>query len=255
MYGYIYITTNKTNGKRYIGQSTRFDENYFGSGKLLKKAIDKYGQENFEKQILQVAFDKEELDVLEKEYISSYNAVLEDSFYNLASGGQGGNLGALVNQKISEAVSGDKNGMYGKRHSLETKEEMSKKRSGKSFGKVLSPEEKNKISTSVKNYFSRNPFAKEIHSIKQKEVWSNFSEDYRKEINLKKKKSLKEFYASEEGNRIKEKKKNAFSGENNPMFGKKPNRGKKWMNDGNTQAMVLDVEEKIKAGWTFGRIK
>jgi hypothetical protein len=47
--GYIYITTNKLNGKRYIGQhqSKDWDYKYFGSGIYLKRAIKKYGLENF----------------------------------------------------------------------------------------------------------------------------------------------------------------------------------------------------------------
>lgn len=45
MYGYIYITTNLTNNKKYIGKhaSSKFDENYKGSGKRLWNAINKYG--------------------------------------------------------------------------------------------------------------------------------------------------------------------------------------------------------------------
>ena len=48
-YGFIYITTNMVNGKRYIGQKKFCDgwKTYLGSGKLLKKAIKKYCKENF----------------------------------------------------------------------------------------------------------------------------------------------------------------------------------------------------------------
>ena len=50
----VYITTNKINNRFYIG--THVSENpldaYLGSGKLLIKAIKKYGKENFNKSIL-----------------------------------------------------------------------------------------------------------------------------------------------------------------------------------------------------------
>ena len=48
-YGFIYITTNMVNGMRYLGQK-KFDrgwKNYLGSGAVLRKAINKYGKENF----------------------------------------------------------------------------------------------------------------------------------------------------------------------------------------------------------------
>lgn len=49
MYGYVYITENKLNGKKYIGKHRAeiFDKSYLGSGKALKSAIKLYGKSNF----------------------------------------------------------------------------------------------------------------------------------------------------------------------------------------------------------------
>ena len=43
---YNYITTNKINGKRYVGMHStdNIDDKYLGSGQLLIKAINKYGE-------------------------------------------------------------------------------------------------------------------------------------------------------------------------------------------------------------------
>lgn len=48
----IYKTTNKINGKIYIGQTSK-DENvfYLGSGKTLLKAVKKYGKDNFDRKM------------------------------------------------------------------------------------------------------------------------------------------------------------------------------------------------------------
>jgi hypothetical protein len=47
---YIYITTNLINGKQYIGKHYGLiNDDYFGSGILLQKALKKYGKENFKK--------------------------------------------------------------------------------------------------------------------------------------------------------------------------------------------------------------
>ena len=92
MYGYIYLTTNTVNNKKYIGQHLgEFTTEYLGSGKILKQAIDKYGKENFTVILLDIANSKEELDNLEKKYIEEYNALYEDNFYNIHEGGTGGN--------------------------------------------------------------------------------------------------------------------------------------------------------------------
>lgn len=89
---FIYLTTNKVNGKKYIGQHTgSIDDDYVGSGKLLRRAIKKYGKKNFTREILAIAEDQEALDILERFYIEKHNAVGSEQFYNLTIGGTGGN--------------------------------------------------------------------------------------------------------------------------------------------------------------------
>lgn len=90
-YGFIYITTNLINGKKYIGQK-KIDNNsrwksYLGSGVHLKNAILKYGKENFKREIIDYADTMEELDELEVYYIDKYNAVDSEEYYNKVRGG------------------------------------------------------------------------------------------------------------------------------------------------------------------------
>ena len=54
-YGFIYITTNKINGKKYIGKKKYCGnyETYLGSGIAIKNEIAKYGRENFTREIIE----------------------------------------------------------------------------------------------------------------------------------------------------------------------------------------------------------
>jgi len=91
MNGYIYKTTNIITGKIYIGQSivTKRIKSYLGSGKLLIRAINKYGKENFIKEILIENIDnKHDIDLLEIRCINEYNTVSPHG-YNLEKGGNG----------------------------------------------------------------------------------------------------------------------------------------------------------------------
>lgn len=105
-YGFVYITENLVNGKKYIGQRKYVDgwEEYLGSGKLLQRAIRKYGKDSFHKTILQDAYSKDELNELEKHYIALYDACNSDEFYNLASGGTGGNVLEGYDEETRERI-------------------------------------------------------------------------------------------------------------------------------------------------------
>ena len=96
----IYKTTNKINGKVYIGQhKVKFlfaRDNYLGSGRKLKLAIKKYGKENFSKEIITIAMTQSEADVFEEYYIKEYDSTNPEKGYNILKGGQG--TGRLENQ-------------------------------------------------------------------------------------------------------------------------------------------------------------
>jgi hypothetical protein len=88
----IYKITNNINNKWYIGKHNGTDPNYMGSGKLLRYAMKKYGINNFSKEILEECNSLIELNQLEKRWILETNAVNDPMSYNLASGGEGGDL-------------------------------------------------------------------------------------------------------------------------------------------------------------------
>ncbi len=93
---YIYKTTNLTNGKFYIGKSTReINESaeYYGSGKILKLAIEKYGKDNFTKEIIDIADTLDELNTKEINWINTLDAKNRTKAYNIADGGSGGYTG------------------------------------------------------------------------------------------------------------------------------------------------------------------
>jgi len=68
-YYFLYKTTNKINGRYYIGihGTNDMDDGYLGSGVFLEKAIKKYGKDNFSRIILKYVNNYEELNKLERE--------------------------------------------------------------------------------------------------------------------------------------------------------------------------------------------
>jgi len=84
----IYKTTNELNKKMYVGQDTHNNQNYFGSGILIVRAIKKYGKENFKREIIDFAESIGELNEKERYWIKFYNCKFPDG-YNLTDGGYG----------------------------------------------------------------------------------------------------------------------------------------------------------------------
>jgi hypothetical protein len=89
----LYITINKLNGKLYAGK--RYwtpGTSYMGSGLALKKAIEKYGKENFEVRWFKLHINTPtDLERLEIKLIRRLRKKFGyDKCYNMASGGRGG---------------------------------------------------------------------------------------------------------------------------------------------------------------------
>lgn len=104
-YGFIYITTNMVNGKRYLGRR-KFSEDwkyYLGSGKVFRRAIKEYGRENFIRHIIDIAYTEEELNQKEYDYSVEFDVVESDDWYNLVYGG-GTTTGYKMSDETKEKI-------------------------------------------------------------------------------------------------------------------------------------------------------
>lgn len=151
----IYCYQNLINNKKYIGQSVdlknrrrAFSEKRVYSSQLFKRAVDKYGIENFQYSIL-THCEKEELNYYEKFYIARLKTNDREYGYNLTSGGDSQYLrdeewkkhmseswDEKRRKEQSEKYSGEKNGNYGKRWNDELRKRVSlivKERNKKTF--------------------------------------------------------------------------------------------------------------------------
>jgi len=90
MYYLIYKTTNKINQKYYYGAhcTNNVDDDYLGSGIALKKAIEKYGRENFYREIVELFDNEDEMYLKEEKIVAEHYK--KDECYNMNVGGRGG---------------------------------------------------------------------------------------------------------------------------------------------------------------------
>jgi hypothetical protein len=123
-YNFVYKTTHKESGKYYIGvhSTDNIDDGYLGSGTRIKSSIKKYGKDSFERDVLRYFDNKKDAYLYEKKLVT-LDLIGSDLCMNMTEGGYGG------------AMSGDKNPMFGKKHSDDVKSYISKINKGRKRSK------------------------------------------------------------------------------------------------------------------------
>lgn len=148
--GYIYVLT-APNGKTYVGQTIRLNRRwqyYKSLHNSLKRqphlysALKKYGPENFDYTILDICYEKSELDDAEIYWIQYYNSI--ENGYNIKTGGtKGRGLTKQGRKKLSI-----KSKLYWKNMSPERKLELIDIVRKKNIGTKWSIKAKERISLS-----------------------------------------------------------------------------------------------------------
>ena len=149
----VYQHKNKINGKVYIGITSQKPEQRWGSQGCNYKssphfysAIQKYGWDNFEHNILFTELTKEQACLKEQELIKEYNSMNREFGYNSTSGGDIFTMNEETKQKISQAMMGNQNNL-----GHPCSEEKKKKISNAQKGRKFTEKHKQKLSEAAKN--------------------------------------------------------------------------------------------------------
>lgn len=179
----VYLITNKINGKQYIGQTIqpledrwRYHKSKSSRCLALKSAIDKYGVDSFEIEILTICNNDQELNKKEVEFIKQFNTLAPNG-YNLTTGGErpyysnesrekmsksGKNRSPIsedTSKKLSNRIKGEKNHNFGKKFNEEHREKLSNSH----IGKISTKRQKVICYESNKTYQSISEAAKDLN--------------------------------------------------------------------------------------------
>lgn len=113
VFGYIYIITNKVNGKIYVGRTGKGVRHRFnahlrraraGETTFLYNAIRKYGEDQFESKAICYCFDAESTVEAEMYLIKAYKANNRKIGYNMSEGGDGGEYGRVLSEETIDKM-------------------------------------------------------------------------------------------------------------------------------------------------------
>jgi len=101
-YGFVYVITNKTNNKKYVGKKFFYSmrtkvikgkkkrvklpsdwQSYYGSNDALKKDVVDFGKENFTREIIHLCISKGECGYLEAKEQFIRGVMEGDEYYNV----------------------------------------------------------------------------------------------------------------------------------------------------------------------------
>ena len=219
MFYYLYEIRNNLDNKIYVGvhKTKNMNDGYMGSGKVIQRAIKKYGIKNFTKTILKEFSTAEEMFAAEKEVVNE-EFLLRNDVYNLRRGGLGGF--EYIN-KLDIAK------FRGKKHTTKTKTHLREI----SLGRKSSQETRQKISDN--NWSKIDPEQQRLHAsmISKERQRNGKSQEERKKISLS----------------ILEKHKQGTYNYDH-MLGNSNNKGKRWIHRGDDQRMI-DKNSPLPEGW------
>ena len=176
---YVYVIVNKINLKLYFGshswEGEGLDPNYYGSGKIIKQAVKKYGKDNFIVYPIKFYDTVEECRKAEEELLIKYNIASNPYCYNIKNGAIGWTSEDMTGRtfsdehrkKLSQTLKGRtlsdehrkklSEAHKGKTLSEDTKRKMSQARKGKrgkdshNYGRHHTEETRKKLSQ-AQNY-------------------------------------------------------------------------------------------------------
>lgn len=229
MYGFIYKTICLVNNKIYIGQRVivnqrTLDSHYLGSGSYFKRAVEKYGKENFKRTILCLVDNQRSLDKMEEFFIRKYDStnhrigynILPGTSYRFASGAP------MKNPEIAKRVTDKLRGRKGAKRSEESKKNM-RVAAKKSWENADS--RRQNISNIMKTYME-NGGREHLSLVKRGKV---FTDEHKCNISL--------HHAD-------------FSGDKHPLYGSRFH----WINNGSVNKR-LQLNQPLPDGFVYGKIQ
>ena len=205
---YVYKHTNRVNGKVYIGITSQKPRDRWDSGWGYQKnkhfwdAIQKYGWDSFDHEILFSELTPEEAFKKEQELIAEYDSRNYKKGYNCSTGGESGAVGC----------SGERHHMYGKHHTLESKAKISASKKGipyspERYSAFLENLDRNELRErayrTIVGYNKGKHWSEEVkRKIAKSNLGQKRSDETRKLIGASRKKSVLQF--SRDGEFIKE---------------------------------------------------